>query len=181
MDIKPEESSLSVNPLFPSLSFSSISPLLFCLIIHAFHDGSPLLHSIIISNQCYSNASKTDIISPQIFGCLIQNIDVHRGLVVALIAIMAVAGVGNIQHQRNIRGEYSNYPLEDLIEWINASTPTSRSCLLSILGRFAAIADLYFSHLDAVFGGPMPTMANLKLSTHRPIINHPHYEDEGIR
>ena len=44
------------------------------------------------------------------------------------------------------------------ILWINSSTPTG-----------------------AVFAGTMPTMATVKLSTRRPIVNHPHYEDAALR
>ncbi|CAK5061703.1 unnamed protein product [Meloidogyne enterolobii] len=38
-----------------------------------------------------------------------------------------------------------------------------------------------FLYLDSVFAGTMALMANLKLSTLRPIVNHPHYENEEIR
>ncbi|CAF3934513.1 unnamed protein product, partial [Rotaria sp. Silwood1] len=45
-----------------------------------------------------------------------------------------------------------------MIEWINLNTRN-----------------------ESIFAGTMSTMANLKLSTRRPIIVHPHYEHRKIR
>jgi C-mannosyltransferase DPY19L len=55
-------------------------------------------------------------------------------------------------------GQYSNYPMEKTIEWIQQNTGN-----------------------ESIFAGSMPTMANLKLSTGRPIVIHPHYEHAKIR
>lgn len=82
----------------------------------------------------------------------------HSSLLVVLVAMMSVGGMWNVKQQWSIQGEFSNVNMESLIDWINANT-----------------------HQKAVFGGPMPTMATIKLCTARPIVNHPHYEDVGLR
>ncbi|XP_008322378.1 dpy-19-like 1, like [Cynoglossus semilaevis] len=82
----------------------------------------------------------------------------HRALVFALMAGMAVQGVVNLQAQWAIIGEFSNVPQEELLDWIQENAQPG-----------------------SVFAGAMPTMASVKLSTGRPIVNHPHYEDAGLR
>ncbi|XP_028673336.1 dpy-19-like 1, like [Erpetoichthys calabaricus] len=97
------------------------------------------------------------ICSRQLFGW-IKPKALHHLLVVGIISAMAVQGIANLRGQWNIIGEFSNVPQEELLEWIKTRTKA-----------------------DAVFAGAMPTMASVKLSTGRPIVNHPHYEDAGLR
>ncbi|KAF2359532.1 Dpy-19/Dpy-19-like [Trinorchestia longiramus] len=75
-----------------------------------------------------------------------------------LLALMSVPGYKNIMEQRATHGEYLNTDLEELLHWVQTETAP-----------------------NSVFGGSMPTMANLMLSTGRPIVNHPHYETKEIR
>jgi len=84
--------------------------------------------------------------------------EIQLAALVGLVACMSIQGISNIKEQRQIMGEYQNVGLEELIEWINSNLPQ-----------------------NAVLAGPMPTTANLLLSTRRPIVNHPHYEDSGVR
>lgn len=100
----------------------------------------------------------TSLLASPMVGRLFRSKEVHRGVLVALLAAMAFQGTANITEQRKIMGEYSDPQLEEMFEWIIKNT----------------------AH-HAVFAGPMPTMANLLLSTERNIVNHPHYEDVGSR
>lgn len=88
----------------------------------------------------------------------LKNRFLHWALVVALLSGMSVAGWRNIMDQRSLIGEYSNPPMEELINWIQAETPR-----------------------EAAFAGPMPLMASILLSTQRPVVNHPHYESVQLR
>ncbi|XP_024082638.1 probable C-mannosyltransferase DPY19L1 [Cimex lectularius] len=82
----------------------------------------------------------------------------HFALLALFIACMKYRGIMNLVEQHNILGEYSNVDLEELLGWISESTPP-----------------------NAVFAGPMPITAAILLSTRRPIVNHPHYEDSRLR
>eukprot|EP00079_Xenopus_tropicalis_P038934 XP_017952705.1 PREDICTED: probable C-mannosyltransferase DPY19L1 [Xenopus tropicalis] len=95
--------------------------------------------------------------SKQLFGWISTR--VHQSVFVFIIVgLMSVQGYSNLQSQWNIKGEFSNLPQEELLEWIHSNT-----------------------NPGAVFAGAMPTMASVKLSTGRPIVNHPHYEDTDLR
>ncbi|KRZ07126.1 C-mannosyltransferase dpy-19, partial [Trichinella zimbabwensis] len=76
---------------------------------------------------------------------------------IALLSCMSVAGVRNINEELNIIGEFTNADMENLFDWINTSTLP-----------------------NAVFACSLPLSANLKLTTERPIVIHPHYEDAEL-
>ncbi|XP_042331009.1 probable C-mannosyltransferase DPY19L1 [Sceloporus undulatus] len=97
------------------------------------------------------------ICSKQLFGWVFHKIP-HRAFALAILAMMAGEGITNLQKEQSIVGEFRNIPQEELLLWIKENTKQ-----------------------DAVFAGTMPTMASVKLSTLRPIVNHPHYEDAGLR
>ncbi|XP_046389014.1 probable C-mannosyltransferase DPY19L1 [Ischnura elegans] len=100
----------------------------------------------------------TSLLASRKYWPCIRNVEVQWALIAVLMSGMSAQGIKNIVEQRNIIGEYSNVPLEELVEWVRSET-----------------------HPQASFAGPMPVMANLLLSTGRPIVNHPHYEDAGLR
>ncbi|KAJ1199893.1 hypothetical protein NDU88_003725 [Pleurodeles waltl] len=82
----------------------------------------------------------------------------HQFFVFLILVSMSIQGVANLRSQWSIMGEFSNVPQEELLEWITFNTKP-----------------------NAVFAGAMPTMASVKLSTGRSIVNHPHYEDANLR
>lgn len=75
-----------------------------------------------------------------------------------LISAMSYYGLARLRDERSIMGEYSNIEQEELFEWIKKTTPER-----------------------AVFAGKMSLMANLMLSTGRPIVNNPYYESKEMR
>lgn len=64
----------------------------------------------------------------------------------------------NYKNERLYTGEYSNVDQEDLLEWIQTKTPKTAS-----------------------FAGKMSLMANIMLSTRRPVVNNPYYESKEMQ
>ncbi|XP_064645392.1 protein C-mannosyl-transferase DPY19L1-like [Lineus longissimus] len=96
--------------------------------------------------------------SRKLFGCLFSEKRSHLSAIVLVLALMSYQGVQNLAHQWAVKGEFADLPLEEMTQWVKGNTPR-----------------------DAVFAGPMPTMATIKLVTERSIVNHPHYEDAQLR
>ena len=96
-------------------------------------------------------------------------------------------------------GEYSNPPMEELFEWINSSlplnvafagrvtrftqnySPKSGHCLLfrthAAHGEFIAID----AKVNIQIRHNFETVLKIWSLCFRPIVNHPHYEDSGLR
>ncbi|XP_076639114.1 protein C-mannosyl-transferase DPY19L1 isoform X1 [Colletes latitarsis] len=79
-------------------------------------------------------------------------------VILLLISAMSYHGLENLREERSIIGEYSNIEQEELFYWIKNNTPE-----------------------HAVFAGKMSLMANLMLSTGRPVVNNPYYESREMR
>ncbi|XP_016906193.1 probable C-mannosyltransferase DPY19L1 isoform X1 [Apis cerana] len=79
-------------------------------------------------------------------------------IIVLLISAISYHGLEILQEERSVMGEYSDIEQEELFEWIKKNTPE-----------------------HAVFAGKMSLMANLMLSTGRPIVNNPYYESKEMR
>ncbi|XP_029038463.2 probable C-mannosyltransferase DPY19L1 isoform X1 [Osmia bicornis bicornis] len=88
----------------------------------------------------------------------LKNEMMKTAVTVLLISAMSYHGLEKLQEERSIIGEYSNIEQEELFEWIKSNTPE-----------------------HAVFAGKMSLMANLMLSTGRPIVNNPYYESKEMR
>lgn len=104
-------------------------------------------------------AHKNSDMNPVIYFLkLFNSTRLKYAILFGILSVMSFQGIANLKKQHTMIGEYSNYNLEATMNWINENT-----------------------HLDDVFSGSMPLMANVKLSTNRPVTNHPHYEDIDLR
>lgn len=73
------------------------------------------------------------VLSLQLFGWIGEKFKQHT-VVFAVLAIMAIQGMTNLQAQWAIIGEFSNLPQEELLDWIQENTrPSEWPCLLSSL------------------------------------------------
>lgn len=64
----------------------------------------------------------------QLFGWIGEKFKLQM-TVIGILSIMAVQGFANLQSQWGIIGEFSNFPQEELLEWIKDNTSPSEKLL----------------------------------------------------
>ncbi len=57
----------------------------------------------------------------------------HLMLIGLIVGCMSVQGVANVKQQWSIMGEFSNVPLEEMVEWINHNTQSSKFQTLNFI------------------------------------------------
>ncbi|EYC21751.1 hypothetical protein Y032_0018g3511 [Ancylostoma ceylanicum] len=86
------------------------------------------------------------------------NRHIHAVLIIAIISAMAFTGKPKVEKLLRLEGNYIHSEDKPFFEWILTETRE-----------------------NDVFAGSMLITAMIKLSTLRPILNHPHYEDARMR
>lgn len=66
------------------------------------------------------------LLQPQLFGWIGEKLKLQM-VVFAILSMMAIQGVTNLQSQWGVIGEFSNFPQEELLEWIKDNTSPSES------------------------------------------------------
>ncbi|XP_057320635.1 C-mannosyltransferase dpy-19 [Microplitis mediator] len=82
----------------------------------------------------------------------------RQAFILVVVAVLCYQGIDRIENEGKAYGEFSDIEQEELFTWIKNNTPE-----------------------DAVFAGKMSLMANLLLTTRRPIVNNPFYESKVMR
>ena len=80
------------------------------------------------------------------FQMKIPTINVKMVILILLIGAMSFSGVGNLRQQYAIQGEYSDYTLENVMNWINKFTRPNDA--LAGLHNSTVLQSIYFLLLD---------------------------------
>lgn len=112
-DLKKTKNILHLKTVICFLNAISVSPvnvLLLSISAEMFeHKFCPLMKLFLLLSPC------------QLFGWIGEKCK-HQIVVFAVMALMAVQGVANLQAQWAIIGEFSNLPQEELLDWIQENT-----------------------------------------------------------
>ena len=76
---------------------------------------------------CSFIANKNELISPTLYISKCFKIEkksayLRTALIILIISMMSFNGIANVIKQHEIQGEYNDYTLENVVNWINSNT-----------------------------------------------------------